>query len=108
MDTIVTIVASVIVGIISGFVGYCYGVIVSTQAKTIATKYTNEKTCKNIMLFLQSKYHAALQLKAIVSAFTIYIKNGEHCYPITQNDISVDDEEDVIIDNKHYEESGSK
>lgn len=108
MDTVVTIVAFIVVGIISGFVGYSYGVIVSTQAKTIATKYTDEKTCKNIMLFLQSKYHVALQLKAIVSAFTIYIKNGEHYYPVTQNDISVDDEEDIIIDNKHYEESGSK
>lgn len=108
MDTIVTIVAFIVVGIVSGFVGYNYGVIVSTQVKTTATKYTDEKTCKNIILFLQSKYHVALQLKAIVSAFTIYIKNGEHCYPITQDDISVDDEEDIIIDNKHYEESGSK
>lgn len=108
MDTIVTIVAFIVVGIVSGFVGYSYGVIVSTQAKTVATKYTDEKTCKNIMLFLQSKYHVALQLKAIVSAFTIYIKNGEHCYPITQKDISVDDEEDIIIENEHYEESNSK
>ena len=108
METIVTIVAFIVVGIVSGFVGYSYGVMVSIQAKTIATKYTDEKTCKNIMLFLQSKYHVALQLKAIVSAFTIYIKNGEHCYPITQDNISVDDEEDIIIDNKHYEESGSK
>ena len=108
MDTIVTIVAFIVVGIISGFVGYYYGVMISTQAKTAATKHTDEKTCRNITLFLQSKYHAALQLKAIVSAFTIYIKNGEHCHPITQNDISVDDEEDIIINNKHYEESNSK
>lgn len=108
MDIIITTVAFIVVGIISGFIGYCYGVIVSTQAKTIAAKYTDEKTCKNIMLFLQSKYHVALQLKAMVSAFTIYIKNGEHCYPITQKDISVDDEEDIIIENEHYEEGSSK
>lgn len=108
MDTIIITVAFIVVGIISGFVGYCYGTIISVQAKTMATKYTDEKTCKNIMLFLQSKYHVALQLRAIVSAFTIYIKNGEHCYPITQNDISVDDEEDIIIENRHHEESDSK
>ena len=108
MDIIITIVAFIVVGIISGFAGYFYGIVISTQTKTVAAKYTDEKTCKNIMLFLQSKYHVALQLKAIVSAFTIYIKNGEHCYPITQNDISVDDDEDIIIDNRHYEESSSK
>lgn len=90
------------------FIAFCIGVIagevmlcekrdklfvkIPKEAKEIADSLSHK-----IQLFLQTTYQASIRLKLIFLNFPIYLKLGDKYIQLIDKDVSVDDEEDIII-----------
>jgi hypothetical protein len=86
------------VGVIIGEIMLCKNrnelfVKFSKEAKEIADGLSHR-----IQLFLQTTYQASIRIKLIFSNFPVYLKLGDKYIQLIDKNVSVDDEEDIIID----------
>lgn len=86
------------IGVIIGEIVLCKNrselfVKFSKEAKEIADGLSHR-----IQLFLQTTYQASIRIKLIFNNFPTYLKLGDKYIQLIDKDVSVDDEEDIIID----------